>query len=391
MKPDEIKTVQGIDNFYPLLDGVINTVNQYAAIMTKTADTAVVAPVEEPFDDSSLPYTIFRSRALRFSFSEYTVPVPKADRNLKKFLDSREIDLIHVHSPFFIGEYLMEYGKKKGIPVVASFHSKYYDDALNATGNKAIAYLMSQRVARFYEKADAVFACSEGTGKTLVSYGFKGTYSVMNNGSSLKYPEHPDALILRAREAFHIEPGKKTILFVGHLIWHKNLKLILDSFKEFAKARPEYRLLIAGEGYDEAAIRKYAESLDFPEGQIRFLGKISDRDLLSGVYLLSDLFFFPSVYDNSPLVVREAASLGLPALLTAGSNAAEAVEHNVSGFTAEETTDGMVRELERIFASPGLLKTVGARARIDVPRSWEEIVSEVRDKYAQINENYQPK
>jgi glycosyltransferase involved in cell wall biosynthesis len=143
-----------------------------------------------------------------------------------------------------------------------------------------------------------------------------------------------------------------------------------------------------GDGYDEKAIKEYADSLRFPEGYVRFLGRINDRSLLSGMYLLSDLFFFPSMYDTSGLVVREAASLGVPSLLTDGSTASEAIVKNVSGFTADENKVAMFREIMRIFSTPGLIEKVGKGARKEIATTWEEIIPEVMDNYAQVIEKY---
>ena len=139
---------------------------------------------------------------------------------------------------------------------------------------------------------------------------------------------------------------------------------------------------------DGAAIRKYADEQNFKDGHVNFVGKISDREVLQGLYLSSDLLFFPSVYDNSPLVVREAASMGVPSLLTEGSNAAEAVQKDVSGFTAKENKVAMFREILRIFGTPGLLERVSDGALRHVAKTWKEIVPLVQDKYAEIIEEY---
>ena len=161
--------------------------------------------------------------------------------------------------------------------------------------------------------------------------------------------------------------------------------------KRLAETGEDCRLLIAGDGYDGKAIRKYADSLELPESMVRFLGRIDDRDLLAGVILFSDLFFFPSVYDNSPLVLREAASLGLPALLTAGSNAAEVITKDVNGFTAEESPEAMSAEIRRIFGDEALRRAAGKSAETTVAKSWEQIVAEVQEKYRQVIEEYREK
>ena len=46
-----------------------------------------------------------------------------------------------------------------------------------------------------------------------------------------------------------------------------------------------------------------------------FTGVIRERDRLMAYYARADLFLFPSLYDNAPLTVREAASFQVPAVL----------------------------------------------------------------------------
>ena len=113
---------------------------------------------------------------------------------------------------------------------------------------------------------------------------------------------------------------------------------------------------------------------------MRFLGKVVKRDLLFGIYEDADILFFPSMYDNAPLVVREAAAAGLPALLTEGSNSAEIVEDGVNGFTAEHNADAMADRIERAYAE-GVIRKVGDKARETIPIGWDEIISRALTAY----------
>lgn len=390
INPDDIRSAQLIDTYFPIVDGVVQTVHNYAEIMNRQSYSCVITPkpLKKGFDYDSLSYDVFRTSSIKLPIAEYSIPTPKMDRKVRAFIRDKDIDIMHAHSPFFEGSFATSFAKKLNIPVVATFHSKYYDDVIHITGSKAIAKLVVKKIVRFYNKCDSVWACSRGTADTLRSYGYGGDIFVMDNGTTFRAPENPEELRKRAADEFSIPQGKHTILFVGHQIWHKNLKLILDTFKMLSDNSDDYRLLIVGNGYDEDEIKKYADDLDFPNGHLRFLGKVVDRDLLMGVYLNSDLFFFPSVYDNSPLVVREAASLGVPSLLTEGSNSAEAVVSNVSGFTAAENKVAMYREILRIFNTEGLLERVSEGAKRDVAKTWDVIVPTVRDKYAEIIERY---
>jgi glycosyltransferase involved in cell wall biosynthesis len=394
MDKQALRVIQFVDTYFPMVDGVVVTVHNYAALMNREGKASVIFPQQKkkPGVYAGLGYETVQVKRSGFSFSEYALPSPRLDRDLKRYLDGFHADLFHIHSPFFLGAFAAAYARKHHIPCVATFHSKYYDDALNITDSKFIARMATKFIVRFYQRADSVWACSRGTAETLRSYGYRGEIFVMDNGSSFRIGEgEREALAARAAAEYGLEKGKKTILFVGHLIWHKNLRLVLDTMKRLAETGEDCRLLIAGDGYDGKAIRKYADSLELPESMVRFLGRIDDRDLLAGVILFSDLFFFPSVYDNSPLVLREAASLGLPALLTAGSNAAEVITKDVNGFTAEESPEAMSAEIRRIFGDEALRRAAGKSAETTVAKSWEQIVAEVEEKYRQVIAEYREK
>ncbi len=389
-EPKMIRSAQFNDTYFPMVDGVVQTVHNYAEIMNKSSYSCVVTsrPLKGTYDDSELSYEVFRTSSLKLPIAEYSTPTPKFDVKVRQFLQNRKLDIFHAHSPFFEGSFASSYAKKLGIPSVATFHSKYYDDVVNITGSKTIAKIVVSRIVSFYRSVDSVWACSEGTADTLRSYGYRGNILVMDNGTTYEMPSNPDELRAKAEAAFKIPKDKRIILFVGHLIWHKNIKLILDTFKLLEEHSEDYRLFFVGNGYDGEAIRKYADELNFKDGHVNFVGKIADREVLKGMYLSADLLFFPSVYDNSPLVVREAASMGVPSLLTKGSNSAEAIIHNETGFAAEENKVAMFREILRIFGTPGLLEKVSDGAQKHVAKTWNEIVPKVLEAYAEIIERY---
>ena len=391
INPEEVRSAQFNDTYFPIVDGVVQTVHNYAEILNKTSYSCVVTPrpLKEGFDYKALGYEVFLTAALKLPIAEYSTPAARFDSKLRGFLIDRELDIFHAHSPFMTGSFASSFAKKLGIPCVATFHSKYYDDVLNIFGSKAIAKIVTARIVHFYKGVDSVWSCSNKTADTLRSYGYRGDIFVMDNGTTYEMPSDPDALRAKAAAAFKIPEGKKILLFVGHLIWHKNIKLILDTFKLLDEHSDDYRLFMVGNGYDGEAIRKYADELNFKDGHVNFVGKIADREVLKGMYLSADLLFFPSVYDNSPLVVREAASMGVPSLLTEGSNSAEAVTKNVSGFTAVENKVAMFREILHIFGTQGLLDTVSDGARKYVAKTWKEIVPRVQEKYAEIIERYE--
>jgi 1,2-diacylglycerol 3-alpha-glucosyltransferase len=141
---------------------------------------------------------------------------------------------------------------------------------------------------------------------------------------------------------------------------------------------------MVGSGYSESSIRSYASRLGLEGEFVRFLGKVSDTDTMKGLYLSSDLFFFPSIYDNAPLVVREAAAMGTPSLLVRGSNAAEKVDDGVNGFLTEESSAAAADRIQAVFAASGLAVQAGEQARLTLCRPWEDILTSVAEKYAEV-------
>ena len=380
-----VRSVQFIDNYFPVIDGVTETVHEYARHM----DAVVVCPKMEShyFQKHDFPYKVLTSATLRAPFTRYASAVPALDPKLDAEIAQEKPEIFHLHSPSLLGKYAAGLGKRTQVPVVATFHSKIYDAIYEFTKSKAIAKMVTARVVQVYESCDEVWACSEETGETLRSYGFTKPYFVMPNGTEGTYPANAQELKERAAKEYRLPEGKHILLFVGQQIWYKNQKLILDSFRRLCDRSGDWFLVMVGTGKDEQDIARYAASLGLGEDQVRFTGQIRDRELLSGVYLNADLLFFPSVFDNAPLVLREAAVLGVPTLAVEGSNAAGAIEKDVNGYTAAATPEAMSAELIRIFAETDP-KQVGRKAQETIPIPWEKLIPMVQERYRTVIERY---
>ena len=381
-----LHSVQFIDNYFPVIDGVTETVHEYARHME---NATVVCPAMEShyLEKHTFPYPLLTSMTLRVPFSRYASAVPKIDRELEAGIAKAEPDIFHMHSPSLLGKYAVSLGKKMKIPVVATFHSKYYDAILEFTKSRAIAKIVTNQIVKVFESCDEVWACSEETGETLRSYGYSKPYYVMPNGTDVSVPDNAQELKEKAASRFQLPQDKHVLLFVGQQIWYKNQRLILDTFRILCDQSNDWFLVMVGTGKDEQDIERYAASLNLTD-RIRFTGQVKDRNLLSGIYLNADLLFFPSVFDNAPLVLREAAVLGVPTLATEGSNAAGAIRKNVSGFTAAADPQAMYEELIRIFTEEDV-KKIGQNARETIPLSWEKLIPMVLERYQTVIDGYE--
>ena len=383
---EPIHAAQFIDTYLPVMDGVIMTVRNYAAHLIKQGECCVVCPKARGYKDNE-PFEVIRTNGFKIPVINYCIAFPDLDFAAKKKIHDMRIDICHAHSPFGMGGFAHKTAKKRDIPVVATFHSKYYDDFLKVTHSKLIANLAVRRVVNFYNSVDEVWACSKSTANTLREYGYKGEIGVMPNGTDMTFPANPEELVLNTNRKFALQNEERVILFVGQHIWQKNIKLIIESLRLLKNNNFKFKMVMVGTGYNEAAIKKLVNDMELMNNFI-FTGPISDRDALCGLYLRADLFLFPSVYDNAPLVVREAAVNGLPSLLIKGSNAAEIVTDDYNGFLAEESPEAVAKRVVEIFSNKEFLIKTGQTAKETIPVPWSKIVGEAKMRYKEIIKIY---
>lgn len=377
---------QYIDSFLPAIDGVIHVVRSYARILNGVGDACyVVAPAEPGYVDEE-PFEVIRFRSVRVAQSrrQYRAGVPSLDIRYRQQSKGLRPDIVHAHTPFGCGLDALRIAGEMNIPLVATFHSKYYDDFRQVTGSDSLAKLGVRYVVWFLRRADHVWTVSDATVETLRAYGYRGSVEVMPNGADAFKPPDAEALIRRTRRDFHLDAGA-TFLFVGQLIRQKNVYLIVEALAMLKQRYGDFRMVFVGEGNARAELESLCRQNDLSEHVI-FTGNIYDRDALQGLYLTADLFLFPSLYDNAPLVVRESAALETPSLLIEGSHPAQGVTDGDNGYLCRESAASLCEKIEEVLADRAALARVSRRALETLPESWEDIVGRVREKYADIIE-----
>ncbi len=142
----------------------------------------------------------------------------------------------------------------------------------------------------------------------------------------------------------------------------------------------DFTAYFVGEGYASEQLQLLAGRHGITE-KVHFTGTIYDRQLLKNYYAAADLFLFPSLYDNAPLVVREAAALHTPSLLVEGSTAAEVIRDDVNGFLTKNDKTTMAAKIRHVMGDKTLRQIVGRNASKTVAQPWEEIIEKVKDRY----------
>lgn len=379
---------QFTDTFYPIVDGVGRVVFNYATHLPRLGHACyVIAPMVNTGYRGGFPFDLVDFTGTSVPGSpQYKAGVAILDRHYHARIADVPLDVIHAHTPFFAGMEALRLTAKRDIPLVASFHSKYYDDFYKATGHEALAHLGVKFVIEFYDRCDEVWAVSKSSADVLRGYGYGGEIVVMENGTEI-LPAAPENAA-RAAAQFDIPEGKPVLLYVGQMDWKKNILHILESAALLRAQGTAFTLVLAGQGADAEAIRSKAEALSLGADTI-LTGHVSDPALLSGLYQRADLFVFPSLYDTFSLVLREAAVAGTPAAVTRGGSPAEAVVDGENGFLAENTPEDLARVIQQALSDPAALRAIGERARVSIPIAWDTVIKRVEQRYAALLERSQ--
>lgn len=377
-----MKIGQFSDTFLPIVDGVGRVVYSYAdTLARKGHECYVVAPMADTGYQGRFPFELIEFISFGVPMQrQYNSGIPQLDAHYDARINRVPLDLIHVHSPFIAGKEALRLGRKRGIPVVGTFHSRYYDDFYKLTRAEMLANMAVRYIVSFYEHCDEVWTVSQSSAETLHDYGYHGNIIIMPNGTPDVMPSESNLQL--ARNTFHL-PDRNVLMYCGQLNWKKNILCILQACARLKLDGQTLTLVLAGQGPDAEAIQLKVAELGLSDCTI-FTGHITEEHLLYGLYEAADLFVFPSLYDTSGMVVREAAAMETPSVVVAGSAAAETIRDGENGLLCLNSPENLATVLHKALAEPEAMTVMGQCARRTIYLSWDSIIDHAIVRYENL-------
>ncbi|MFW6121191.1 MAG: glycosyltransferase family 4 protein, partial [Petrotogales bacterium] len=237
---------------------------------------------------------------------------------------------------------------------------------------------------RGLREADAIIAISDRTKEDLINY-FRipesKVYRVYQ-GVDLKSrwsDDDLDSLVFK----FDLPRDKRYILFVGTEIPRKNFKTVIKSFARVMRTVKDIHLIKVGKGrYSYSKHYKLIKNLGL-EKNITFIEHVNNLDL-EGLYNLSELFVFPSLYEGFGLPPLEAMACGTPVVTSNTSSLPEVVGDAgimVNPYDVDELAESMERVLESENLQEELIRKGLERAE---QFSWERTAKETLKVYMDV-------
>ncbi len=182
----------------------------------------------------------------------------------------------------------------------------------------------------------------------------------------------------RFQRKFGLDRTRRHLLFSGRLVPQKRVDLLLDAFAAIAAERPDWDLLIAGDGVLGDELRQRVPQV--LRSRVVWTGFLEQEDLKSA-YHASDVLVLPSDYEPWALVVQEAMAAGLVVVSSDVAGASfDLIEDGISGrIFASGQCNELQQALLQVTAAEDIegLK-LRSRAALDTWRSRTDPVAEIR-------------
>lgn len=388
LSKDRLKIGIFVDTYFPMIDGVIVCVDNYAKYLSKHADVTVFTTVVDKSYEDTSEYKIVRCTSLPIKVADYALAVPSLDIDFWEELRHADLDIVHINSPFTVGISGMRYARQHRIPAVATMHSQFETDFKRALKLNPLVELAKDALITVFDSADEVWVPNSAVGDVYKSYGGKKEPKVRYNATDMLPVSDPAAAGAQINEKYGFAEDENVFLFVGRLIRQKNVFFLADAAAELKKLTDKkFRLVYVGSGPDEEELKEYVETLGIFEN-VLFTGRITERDELAAMYSRSDVFAFPSLYDANSLVQIEAASQATPTLFLHGAVTSSTAKDGVSGYFSDNDSVSYANKLLEIMSNPIEHEKICEAAYNDVYKSWSVVVPQMLSDYHRIITEY---
>ena len=371
------------DTYLPVVDGVVNVVDNYAKELSKLMNVMLLVPdcKGNVYMDGAPAIGIMSSYSKKL---QYQVPLPMLSSDCKRYLNKLRIDLIHCHSPFTVGRVAMKLHKQRDIPLITTFHSLYkYDFQKYAS---PFVNFMLKYIVKCYDCSNEVWTMNNECVNVLHEYGYHGKTFIIPNGiDSRPLPNYEE--VRRVTRAKYVNDDNKLLfVFVGRLVAPKNIHFIVDVLANLKEKGLDFKMLFVGDGPERQQLEKHIATSKLNDN-VAVIGSVRDTNLLNCIYAASDLMLFPSYYDTFALVKVEAASQNTPTAFIENCPACSDITNGVNGFIFPHDVEKFADGIYQAVQNRDKLREIGTNAKRDLYVTWEDIISKVYCRYNEVIQN----
>jgi glycosyltransferase involved in cell wall biosynthesis len=297
------------------------------------------------------------------------VPFFKSD--LKRALEGNDYDVIHYNNMSLIGIKALSYGNAIKLYtahehwLVCPMHVLWkFNREVCTTKSCFRCQIAGKRPPQLWRKTGLMERMLEHVDCFLSPSRFTvRKHKEMGMDRPIKHL--PYFLPKRTAEAAHKPNGRTRpyFLFVGRLEYIKGVHNLIDVFKK----RPQFDLLIAGDGENREALKEQAKG----HSNIEFLGRL-DQDSLAEVYRSAVAVVVPSIcFETFGIIIIEAFSHKTPVIVNDLGALPEVVDDSNGGFKYH-TSDELAAAMDKLAGNSELRRELGENGYRSYLKYWSE-------------------
>ncbi len=331
-KRADMKIVFFVEIYLPVLNGVVVSVQTYRrALEDMGHEVFIVAP---GFPNVAQEKNVLRLYSVRYpSKTDYRLTFPYPSAHFEA-LERMKPDIVHTHSPFFMGAYARKMSRKLRAPFVFTFHTQYWEYAHYVPLPQAPVRRAAVKWSKnFCNSCDGIVSPSQRIKDVLQSMDVRPPVRVLPTGI---FPDEiKNASDSGALSRYGIPCDKTLLVTAGRLAREKNFLFLMTALAPLLKENPEYHLVFIGGGPEEETLKTQCQSLEL-SSRVSFAGHIPKLEVLKLMHH-GKLFVFASKTETQGLVILEAMGAGLPVVALRATGVDEVVEDGAEGFLCEES------------------------------------------------------
>lgn len=344
--------------YKPIISGVVNSVDLFSSgLRRQGCNVYIFAPQFFGYKDTETD--IFRYHSINLSTKvKFPLAIPISGR-IWKVLHNLNLDIIHTHHPFILGEVGAYFAKKFNLPLFFTFHTQYEQYSHYIPFNQELVKKLARvSVVNYAQKCDTILTPSEMILGVLKNYGIKKPVILFSNAIDTEKFRVMNRK--KARKLLNLNPADKILIYTGRIGLEKNLAFLVQAFKRVNEEEPNTKLLLVGDGPEEAALKKLVKELKLKE-KVIFAGKVEYSEIPK-YYIASDIFVMTSVTEVKPLAILEGMAAGLPVVAVSAAGAKDTVTHGVDGILTNLDLDEYTQELLKVVKNSELCEKMGEAA-----------------------------
>lgn len=364
----KLRVVIVTESFLPQINGVTNSVLRVLEYLRSQGHEALVIAPESAGGVNE--YAGFRVKRVPSFEMKGMLPVGFPQKSLEPLIDGFSPDVIHLASPFFLGNYAARVAEKLQIPTL----SIYQTDVAGFARHYGLTIAhdsLKKWVGKIHSRTTRTLAPSNWSCEDLKNSGVNNVHLWQRGVDSVKFSPEKRDINLRC-ELLGERPDRKLVGYVGRLANEKRIDdlSVLDQ-------RDDIQLVIVGEGPARLRLER-----ELPNA--KFVGYQGGEDL-ARYYASLDIFVHTGKHETFCQSIQEALASGIPVVAPNTGGPTDLVKHGWTGFLIDTSNSYSLNHSINQILYSSEHRLMSERARDSVShRSWELVNSQLVSHYEDL-------